>query len=72
MVREDSDNYYLIPKNGIIVIPKNECYDKKTNAQYKLFVDRVSSGIPIQNYRKSKYYKYYIERAKKENPEILI
>jgi hypothetical protein len=43
----------------------------KEDASYKLFVDRVSKGVPVTNYSRSKYYKMYLERAKIENPEIL-
>lgn len=51
--------------------PEKDILYTKNDAQYEIFRKRVSEGTPIKNYKGSKYYKMYLERAKKENPELL-
>lgn len=51
---------------------KYKLYDNRMDAMYDKLVNDLQTGKPIENYRSSKYYKYYIDRLKKENPEFVI
>lgn len=51
---------------------KYKLYDNRMDAMYDKLVKDLQTGKPIENYRSSKYFKYYIERLKKENPEFVI
>ena len=51
---------------------KYKLYDNRMDAMYDKLVKDLQTGKPIENYRSSKYYKYYIDRLKKENPEFII
>lgn len=66
----------LIPASTDIYKDQNIKYTSKhkskKDAMYALFVKRVKSGTPITNFKSSKYYDYYLERASEEHPEILI
>ena len=64
-----SDKDYLVNPAYLVRYYKEKLYSKE-DAQYELFKKRILSGIPMKNYNKSKYYKMYLERAKKENPEL--
>lgn len=64
------DDFFVSPAN--VFKHYGKLYDTKEDAMYDIFVKRVHSGTPRKNFKKSKYYKMYIERAQIENPEILI
>ncbi len=49
-----------------------DTFETKEDAQYEIFKNRVKGGIPVTNFKSSKYYKMYIDRARKENPELLV
>lgn len=72
--REDEKHFWVLPA-GIDYVkipkgtPKEDYYDDKMDAMYANFVRRKKH---IENYKSSKYYKYYLKRAKKENPELII
>lgn len=51
---------------------KYKLYDNRMDAMYDKLVKDLQTGKPIENYRSSKYFKYYIDRLKKENPEFVI
>jgi tRNA isopentenyl-2-thiomethyl-A-37 hydroxylase MiaE len=73
VVAEDEDNWYVVPPSVVARISKKSAlYDDKDVAQYQLFVTRRRRGVPLKNFKSSKYFKEYIERAKKENPELLL
>jgi len=59
---DESSVRYIIENN--VPVPVLE-----EDAQYKVLIDRVSAGTPIENFEDTKFSKY-LERAKKENPEI--
>jgi len=63
------DEIYLVdPK---LLIPNTHKLYTKNDAQYELFRKAMEGGKSLRNYRQSKYYKMYLERAKIENPEFL-
>jgi hypothetical protein len=47
-------------------------YTNRFDAMYAKLIKDLQKGKPLENYRSSKYYKQYIERLKKENPEFAI
>ena len=47
-------------------------YDNKKDALYDKLIRDLKSGKPLSNYKTSKYYQYYLERLKKDNPEYAI
>lgn len=51
---------------------KYKLYDNRMDAMYDKLVKDLQTGKPIENYRSSRYFKYYIDRLKKENPEFVI
>ena len=51
---------------------KYTLYDDRMDALYVKLVNELNSGKPLENFRSSKYYKYYVERLKKDNPEFVI
>jgi len=71
VIKVSIDNKDYLVNPAYLVKYYNEILYTKENAKYKIFIQRVLSGTPIKNFKSSKYYKMYLERAKKENPEIL-
>ena len=72
-IGEDDEFYYLIPPESVVKVAKDSVYFKKKEAQYELFKHRIlHNSTTVWNFKSSKYYDYYIERATKENPELLI
>ncbi len=49
-----------------------EMFKSKKDALYAKLVRDLKGGKPLKNYKTSKYYKYYLERLKIENPEYAI
>lgn len=47
-------------------------FNSKKDALYAKLIRDLKGGKPLKNYKTSKYYKYYIERLKKEHPEYAI
>ena len=47
-------------------------YTNRFDAMYAKLIKDLQRGKSLENYRSSKYYKQYIERIKKENPEFAI
>ena len=63
----DNEKYLVDPK---MLFKSHKPKYSLQEARYKIFVKKVSTGTPVKNFKNSKYYKYYMERAKKENPEL--
>jgi len=63
----DNEHYLINPMH--LTKYYNEPLYTKDDAQYKVLIDRVSAGTSIKNFEDAKFSKY-LERAKKENPEI--
>lgn len=47
-------------------------FDEKIDALYTQFLKNIKEGTPLKNYKRSKYYKIYLERLKKDYPEYVI
>lgn len=67
-----ANDYWLIQAGNSYRVDKYELYDDKMDAMYYNLLHQLSEGISLDNYKGSKYYKYYMERLKVENPEYLI
>jgi hypothetical protein len=66
-----NDAYY-VPAGEVFELKDNNVYDNKLDAQYTLLIQNLKKGKQLSNYKTSKYFKYYIDRIKDENPEYLI
>jgi hypothetical protein len=67
-VEVNGEKYIVDPK--MLSKSTHKLYSKD-DAYYKVFAQCVLAGTPVSNYKRSKYYKFYMERAKIENPEFL-
>lgn len=47
-------------------------YTDRKDALYDKLIKDLQNGKPIENYKSSKYYQYYVDRLKKENPEYIL
>lgn len=47
-------------------------HETKEDAMYCILLNNLIDGGKLSNFKKSKYYEYYIKRLKIENPEYLI
>jgi len=70
-------NGYLIPKATQISLefdikPSTTIFKTIKEARYCSMLVDLGRGKNINNYRSSKYYKYYLSRLKKDHPEYLI
>jgi len=54
------------------VKPTTNVFKTVKEARYCALLVSLSHGKNINNYRSSKYYKYYILRLTKDHPEYLI
>lgn len=62
----------LAPAQTIFKRGDYDVYDTRLDARYHSMLRDLQNGKSIYNYKSSKYYKYYIERLKEENPEYII
>jgi len=54
-------------------LPSNkELFRNHKDALFSMLLFRIKRGVPLSNYKKSKYYKYYLERLQKDHPEYLL
>jgi hypothetical protein len=65
------DNTYT-PKTTIFHREPDNVYTNKMDAHYANLIKQLSKGKPLENYKSSKYYDYYIQRLTEDNPEYLI
>lgn len=63
---------YIFPIDTYFHKSQFTIYDDKKDALYVNLLHELSNGKSLDNYKRSKYFKYYIERLKKENPEFII
>lgn len=70
---------YMLNKNKFVYsydiknIPNDVIFfDEKIDAMYAQFLKNIKGGTPLKNYKRSKYYKIYLERLKKDYPEYVI
>ncbi|MCK5537117.1 MAG: hypothetical protein KAI79_09830 [Bacteroidales bacterium] len=72
VINETKDSYELIPINSAFKVKKVDIFENNSDARYALFVKKMNSGSTLQGYKSSKYYNDYVERAKIEDPELLL
>lgn len=64
---------YLVPAaNMILKTADHQTFESREDARYHCMLEGLKKGKDITTFKSSKYYKYYIERLKKENPEYII
>ncbi len=47
-------------------------YTDRKDALYDKLINDLKTGKSIDNYKSSKYFQYYVNRLKKDNPEYII
>jgi len=67
---------YLVPEDSNIttfedVKAEAVCSELK-EARYLAMLCGLKRGKSIENFKRSKYYEYYLERLKEEHPEYII
>ena len=70
-VYDMGNNYYCL-SGQLFVASKSHVFSDREDAMYSKLILELQRGKPLENFRSSKYYGYYIERLKKENPEFII
>lgn len=70
-VIEVGDNH-LVPASVMFDKKDYQLFDTRLDARYYCMLKDLQKGKNIENYKSSKYYQYYIERLKEENPEYLL
>lgn len=64
---------YLVPVANMVFKTKDhEMYETREDARFYCMLEQLKKGKDITNFKSSKYYKYYVERLKKEHPEYII
>lgn len=64
---------YLVPAANLIYkAEKYEIYDTKLDVMYAKLLRDLANGKVLENFRSSKYYLYYVQRIKEENPEYYL
>lgn len=67
------NDIYLSDAFQFFVVEKTDkIYEDKKEALYKHLIIKLLNGVPLSNYKSSKYYKYYYSRLKNDYPEFLI
>jgi hypothetical protein len=70
-VYEINENYSAFSEN-LIDTSDITLYGDRMDAMYCKLVTALSGGKPLENYRSSKYFKYYVDRLKIEHPEYAL
>lgn len=47
-------------------------FTNKLDARYFTLIKQLQSGKKLSNFKVSKYFQYYVDRLREENPEYLI
>lgn len=68
----DVGDGYLVPASTIFPKKDHVVYDDKMDALYEKLVRDLTKGKPLENFKSSKYYKYYVARLKEDHPEYAI
>lgn len=63
---------YFVVGGTLLDMVGNAVYTNKMDAMYHKLIYDLQKGKSLENYKTSKYYSYYIERLKKENPEYIL
>lgn len=68
----DKGQREFVNVGDVFTLKNYQMFDTKKDAMYAKLVRELGHGKPLKNYKRSKYYKYYLQRLKKEHPEYLI
>jgi hypothetical protein len=63
---------FLVPAINVFQKKEYTLYESRNDARYNCMLEELKKGKDISNYKSSKYFKYYVERLKKEHPEYII
>jgi len=63
---------YLVPADVIFKKKDNQLYNSREDARFYCMLEQLEKGKDITNFKSSKYYKYYVERLKKDFPEYIL
>lgn len=64
---------YLVPAANLIYESKDyTLYESKLDVMYAKLLRDLANGKSLENFRSSKYYSYYVDRLKEENPEYYL
>lgn len=66
------DDYYSFSNAVFKIDDVHNIFLDKNDAMYQQLLHKLNNGTALNNYKGSKYYGYYIERLKNDNPEYLI
>lgn len=72
VVYDKDGNEFIFSFSGLKALDRSKVYNSKLDARYATFIYQMKHGSKIQNFKSSKYFSYYYERAMEENPEFLI
>lgn len=68
----DQGKREFVRVGDVFTVRDYEMFESKKDAMYAKLIKELESGKSLDNYKRSKYYKYYVQRLKKENPEFII
>lgn len=72
-LNEKGEEEFIEVKDVFTVKNKTfKLFDTKRDAMFNKLIIDLKAGKPLDNYKRSKYYNYYVKRLKVENPEYLI
>jgi hypothetical protein len=63
---------YLVHASLLFKKKDNQLYESRIDARYQCMLEDLKKGKRLENFKSSKYYKYYVERLRVENPEYII
>jgi hypothetical protein len=63
---------HLVPAHDMIERKDIPVFNSREDARYHCLLRDLENGKSIENYKSSRYYKYYIKRLKEENPEYIL
>lgn len=66
------ENGKYVSVSEIFSLPDKNVFTSKNDALYFQLIEKLGTGTPLNNYKQSKYYNYYIKRLENENPEYLL
>lgn len=70
-INEQSKNEF-VNVSDVFTVKNPNIFETKKDAMYYKLIIELSNGHKLENYKRSKYYKYYLKRLKNEHPEYLI
>jgi len=63
---------YLVPADVMFKKEQHTIYESRLDARFFCMLKELEKGKALEDYKKSKYFKYYVERLKKEYQEYII